>query len=534
MQVHAVQHRRVIGWRERHRENPNNWATRTSSRSPRRRSRLGLRRDDVPVAGAVLRHGLSEAPDQPAAAGRRRPVVGYSVQFLNGGEFTNQGIELSLQATPVRAAQRFTWVTTMTFYRNYSVVNSLPTAPTFNGRQHSASAPGFLAPGRSVSESSTRTSVGTATALRAGRRLPAGLEHDLRQQFNFKGFRLYGLFEWSRGGSTINLTDLYFDVGPALRRFGQGGQPRGAVRRRPRLRTSGCQLPQGARAHAELYHSEQLVGADPGQPYSRAPGSRSRIQPVDDTGYTGSTRRSASTAIRRSLAARTFSPFPPARSISLASTWGSDMTHSHITARAGVAGRPSRAATLRAAAVARRIGAGGDGGLQGLQRPLFHGTDDGAEYTAGYRQRRDRDDQRKAARLWGFRAHHGRIRTPGGELHQYRAAVHHVQPGRGSDGGVHGATGGVWGFEYTNILQGKQIIATLPKSRRPIPRHRSPVITGLIQTLEAYNYMIVAEIHDTLGLEIQPALGRRRRRPKFASRTAGRTLWRSSTRQTPT
>jgi hypothetical protein len=70
-----------------------------------------------------------------------------------------------------------------------------------------------------------------------------------------------------------------------------------------------------------------------------------------------------------------------------------------------------------------------------------------------------------------------------------------------------GATGGVWGFEYTNILQGKQIIATLPKVVPAYTTAQIAGITGLVQTLEAFNYMIVAEIHDTLGLEIQGAVG---------------------------
>ena len=70
-----------------------------------------------------------------------------------------------------------------------------------------------------------------------------------------------------------------------------------------------------------------------------------------------------------------------------------------------------------------------------------------------------------------------------------------------------GATGGVWGFEYTNILQGKQIIATLPKVAPAYTTAQLAAITGLVQTLEAYNYMIVAEIHDTTGLEIQRGFG---------------------------
>jgi len=68
-----------------------------------------------------------------------------------------------------------------------------------------------------------------------------------------------------------------------------------------------------------------------------------------------------------------------------------------------------------------------------------------------------------------------------------------------------GATGGVWGFEYTNILQGHQILATLPNVAPAYTAAQVAAITGMVQTIEAFNYMIVAEIHDTLGMEIQGA-----------------------------
>jgi len=35
-------------------------------------------------------------------------------------------------------------------------------------------------------------------------------------EFNVGPFRLFALVDWSRGGQTINLTALYFDVGPGL------------------------------------------------------------------------------------------------------------------------------------------------------------------------------------------------------------------------------------------------------------------------------------------------------------------------------
>ena len=54
------------------------------------------------------------------------PSYGYTSVYINGGEFTNQGIELSLQDDTVQLRNGFTWVSTATVSRNYSVVDKLP------------------------------------------------------------------------------------------------------------------------------------------------------------------------------------------------------------------------------------------------------------------------------------------------------------------------------------------------------------------------------------------------------------------------
>ena len=79
------------------------------------------------------------------------PSLGYTYQYINGGAFTNEGIELSLQATPIQLRNGFTWISTTTYYRNYSVVNALPVPPfpVYGGGSFGAP---YLAPGRSVSE----------------------------------------------------------------------------------------------------------------------------------------------------------------------------------------------------------------------------------------------------------------------------------------------------------------------------------------------------------------------------------------------
>jgi hypothetical protein len=146
------------------------------------------------------------------------PALGYNSVWFNGGVFTNQGIELSLSATPIELRNGFTWNTTETFYRNYSVVNSLPipsfiVGSTFGGifGQY-----GYLAPGRSVSE---MAAPGILTAngspLQVGDFQPSYIV-SLSQEFTWNRFRLYGLLDWHRGGDVINTSNLLLDFGGTL------------------------------------------------------------------------------------------------------------------------------------------------------------------------------------------------------------------------------------------------------------------------------------------------------------------------------
>jgi len=138
------------------------------------------------------------------------PSFGYASKYVNGGQFTNQGIELSLQTTPVQLRNGFTWVSTATVYRNYSDVNVLPT-PGFalpNG--------GFIAVGRSVSQlANTNFTLPNGLPVQNGDAYP-GITTSLGNEFTWKGFRIYGFLDWARGGNTTDFTDLYFDFGPSL------------------------------------------------------------------------------------------------------------------------------------------------------------------------------------------------------------------------------------------------------------------------------------------------------------------------------
>jgi len=65
-------------------------------------------------------------------------------------------------------------------------------------------------------------------------------------------------------------------------------------------------------------------------------------------------------------------------------------------------------------------------------------------------------------------------------------------------------SGGVWPQEYTNIRQAYQILAVLPNVSPKYSAAQISSLTGLVQTIIALNYMMVAEAHDTLGLAIEP------------------------------
>lgn len=145
------------------------------------------------------------------------PSIGSDVEFINGGEFTNQGAEVSLSVTPIRMRHGLTWVTTTTFARNYSVVNSLPVPPFEEGDFFGGifGTP-YLQPGRSVTQI-----VNTSITLPNGSYLQVGdVQPDFTMgfsnEFTIGGFRLYGLVDWARGGDVGNLTDEYFDFGPGL------------------------------------------------------------------------------------------------------------------------------------------------------------------------------------------------------------------------------------------------------------------------------------------------------------------------------
>ncbi len=141
---------------------------------------------------------------------------GISQQVVNGGKFHNQGIELSLQFSPIASDRGLTWISNTTFYRNYSRVDALPdnsasfpTTYQFGG----AFGTNLIQVGRSISQIvNTGVTSPNGTNPQVGDATPSDVI-SFNQQLSFGRFHLNGVLDWYVGGSVGNLTNAYYDNG---------------------------------------------------------------------------------------------------------------------------------------------------------------------------------------------------------------------------------------------------------------------------------------------------------------------------------
>jgi TonB-linked SusC/RagA family outer membrane protein len=164
------------------------------------------------------------------------PSKGYVQRDINGGEMQNTGIELTAGATPVQTRD-LTWISRLTFARNVGKIRSLP---DLIGRIACASADGgSLEPDQTkcprgfqtggfdasfgvgrIEEGASPTQIIANDTLRNGEtilrkwgdtepKFAIGFSND----FDYKGFRVYGLLDWRSGFEIVNLTQLIWDAG---------------------------------------------------------------------------------------------------------------------------------------------------------------------------------------------------------------------------------------------------------------------------------------------------------------------------------
>ncbi len=141
------------------------------------------------------------------------PSSGFTNSWTNGGQLTNQGIELQFAATPVQIG-KFSWNTTELFTRTYDRVDNLPIPPfeagsffgyfPFGGYQ--------VTPGASANAiyGVTAATAATGTPVQMGNAAPA-LTLGFGQDLNYGPLHLHTFFDWREGQSVADLTEEYFD-----------------------------------------------------------------------------------------------------------------------------------------------------------------------------------------------------------------------------------------------------------------------------------------------------------------------------------
>ncbi|HEX2094254.1 MAG TPA: SusC/RagA family TonB-linked outer membrane protein [Longimicrobiaceae bacterium] len=141
------------------------------------------------------------------------PSSGFGAYTFNGGELENNGIEMMLEATPLRT-DRFNWITRTTFARNRSEVKDLAGLTSYNPGNHFGNDFG----GYRVQVGESPTAMWGFHLLGDGTRqeqIFGDADPDFRMgfsnDFTFGGFILSSLLDWQKGGLIANLTRNYYD-----------------------------------------------------------------------------------------------------------------------------------------------------------------------------------------------------------------------------------------------------------------------------------------------------------------------------------
>ncbi|MCI0571327.1 MAG: SusC/RagA family TonB-linked outer membrane protein [Myxococcaceae bacterium] len=143
---------------------------------------------------------------------------GSSNEYINGGEMWNRGVELMLQATPVKS-DIVKWDSRTTFALNRSMVTDLPDG-----------VPPFYIPvgfgvnlgGWRIKEGGSPTAIYSNVGFEADGKtkiveqigdVEPAFRMGFGNTFTFGGLRVHTLFDWLQGSHTINLARLLYDFG---------------------------------------------------------------------------------------------------------------------------------------------------------------------------------------------------------------------------------------------------------------------------------------------------------------------------------
>lgn len=142
------------------------------------------------------------------------PSTGFTREIFNGGEMRVRGIEVALNATPIRTGS-FSWISRTTFSHDESEITDLP-VPAFRAGSFSAELGGEF----QIEEGASATQIIVSRGLDSSGNLiveqGGDAQPDFRMgfsnDFTFGSFNVYSLFDWAHGQSVINLTQLLTDA----------------------------------------------------------------------------------------------------------------------------------------------------------------------------------------------------------------------------------------------------------------------------------------------------------------------------------
>jgi TonB-dependent starch-binding outer membrane protein SusC len=143
------------------------------------------------------------------------PSSGFLNAWVNGGQLTNQGLELALNATPI-STHAFSWITTESFSRIYDRLDNLP-IPGFSAGNFFGYNPFggyFIQQGASVNAVygyPTQATANSKTLVQLGNISPA-YTFGFGQDLSYGPLHLHAFFDWRVGLSVADLTQDYFDA----------------------------------------------------------------------------------------------------------------------------------------------------------------------------------------------------------------------------------------------------------------------------------------------------------------------------------
>ncbi len=141
------------------------------------------------------------------------PSSGFGVEIFNGGRLRKTGVEVGINIVPVQSAET-EWVFRTSYASTRSKIVDLPVPPFRVGGFGTALGAFEIAEGASATQIVGNDSLpdGTTVVRKIGDANP-DFNMSFGSDLRFKALRLYGLLDWQKGGSIINLTKFLYDLG---------------------------------------------------------------------------------------------------------------------------------------------------------------------------------------------------------------------------------------------------------------------------------------------------------------------------------